>query len=92
MEVLPTVFLVMVTALAPRLGGKDNWMNGADFWRSSGLSWVIQQLEKLGADEGNPFAKRIRETCRSLMARLRKLDVGRSHPPPGHTTSSRDNK
>ena len=53
---------------------------------------VIRQLEKLGADEGNPFAKRIRETCRSLMARLRKLDVGRSHPPPGHTTSSRDNK
>ena len=84
----------MVTALsASALGGKDNWMNGADFLALlRACHEVIQQLEKLGADEGNPFAKRIRETCSSLMARLRKLDVGRGHPPPGHTTSSRDNK
>jgi hypothetical protein len=41
---------------------------------------VIQQLEKLRADADNPFAKRIRETCRSVEARLKKLEIGRRRP------------
>jgi hypothetical protein len=35
---------------------------------------VIAQLEKLPAKEDNPFAKRIRETCRGFQDRLRKLE------------------
>ena len=46
---------------------------------------VIEQLEKLPAREDNPFAKRIRETCRGLEDRLRKLEgrgpsEGRARP------------
>ena len=51
---------------------------------------VMHELEKLRAGEDNPFAKRIRETCRSVEARLRKLEIGRRRPHPGHATSSRD--
>jgi hypothetical protein len=43
---------------------------------------VIEQLEKLPAKEDNPFAKRIRDTCRALQDRLRKLD-GRRGPWDG---------
>ena len=35
---------------------------------------VMRQLEMIGADENNPFAERIRETCRELEARLKKLE------------------
>ena len=41
---------------------------------------VIEQLEKIRADRDNPFANRIRETCRALEARLKKLEVGRRRP------------
>ena len=40
---------------------------------------VIKQLEKIGAED-NPFANRIREECRSMEARLKKLDFGRRRP------------
>jgi len=43
---------------------------------------VLEQLEKLPAKEDNPFAKRIRDTCRGLQDRLRKLD-GRRGPTDG---------
>ena len=51
---------------------------------------LIQELEKLRAGADNPFAERIRETCRSVEARLRKLEVDRRRPHPGHATSSRE--
>lgn len=35
---------------------------------------LIEQLDKLPADEDNPFANRIRETCRGLQDRLTKLE------------------
>lgn len=38
---------------------------------------VIRQLEKIGADDGNPFAKWIRETCRPLMAQLKNSGISR---------------
>lgn len=38
---------------------------------------VMEQLEKLPAKEDNPFANRIRETCRELQERLAKLERGR---------------
>jgi hypothetical protein len=43
---------------------------------------VLEQLEKLPAKEDNPFAKRIRDTCRGLQDRLRKPG-GRRGPTDG---------
>jgi hypothetical protein len=35
---------------------------------------VIAQLERLRPDDDNPFPKRIRETCRALETRMKKLE------------------
>ena len=35
---------------------------------------VIAQLRKLRPDPDNPFPKRIRETCREMETRLRRLE------------------
>jgi hypothetical protein len=51
---------------------------------------LIQQLERLRVDDDNPFARRIRDTCGSVMARLTRLEIGRGRPRPGHAASSRD--
>lgn len=51
---------------------------------------LIDQLERLRVDDDNPFAKRIRDTCGSVMVRLKRLELGRSRPQPGRAASSRD--
>jgi hypothetical protein len=51
---------------------------------------VTEQLKRLNPDEDNPFAKRIRETCRALEARLRKLEAGRRPDAAGQRDTSRE--
>ena len=48
---------------------------------------LIAQLEKLRADPDNPFPDRIREQCREMETRLRKLDPRRAASATGSTFS-----
>jgi hypothetical protein len=51
---------------------------------------VEAELDKLSAHEDNPFAKRIRQTCRDLEARLEKLETSRHHSRLGDATSGEE--